>query len=164
VTPDPPERQHRDGGWLFWASTAVGWCIIGAAVVGAWSDRRDARPGQLARWVLGGAIAHDLLWLPLVALVGTVLTRLARGRLPWPVTWALATSAVMLAVAWPFVRGYGRQAGNPSLLPRNYGAGVLVYLAAIWLVALGLVAARTTRRRAAARRATGATLEGEVSA
>jgi hypothetical protein len=53
-------------------------------------------------------------------------------------------------VAWPFVRGYGRQPGNPSLLPRNYAAGLAAYLAAIWTVALAIVgiglAVRAVRR------------------
>ena len=61
-----------------------------------------------------------------------------------------ATSAVLAVVAWPFVRGYGRQPGNPSLLPRNYAAGLVVYLAAIWTVALAIVgvglAVRAVRR------------------
>ena len=51
----PPEPEHRDGGRLFWVTTAVGWIIIACAVVGALADRHDAQPLQLARWVIGGA-------------------------------------------------------------------------------------------------------------
>jgi hypothetical protein len=146
-----PAPEHRDGGRLFWVTTVIGWCIIAGAVLGALADRRDAQPLQLVRWVIGGALVHDLLWLPLVALVWVLLSRVARGgRLPRAVAWALATSAVLVAVAWPFVRGYGRQQGNPSLLPRNYAAGLVAYLAVIWVVAL-VIAVAGARRRAARR-------------
>jgi hypothetical protein len=143
--------QHRDGGRLFWTTTALGWIIIAGAVVGAFSDRRDAQPSQLVRWVIGGALVHDLLWLPLVALAGVALTRATRGRLPRVVAWALATSVVLILVAWPFVRGYGRQPGNPSLLPRDYAAGLAAYLAVIWLVVLGFMAVGALRKAATRR-------------
>jgi hypothetical protein len=146
MSTDLGEPEHRDGGPIFWLATAVGWCIILGAVVGAFADRRDAHPWDLLRWVLAGALVHDLLWLPIVAVVGLALSRATRGRLPRVIRWALVTSAVLAAVAWPFVRGYGRRPGNPSLLPRNYAAGLAVYLAAIWLVALAVVAAGTARR------------------
>jgi hypothetical protein len=143
--------EHRDGGRLFWTTTVLGWIIIAGAVVGAFSDRRDAQPFQLVRWVIGGALIHDLLWLPLVALGGVALTRATRSRLPPVVAWALATSVVLILVAWPFVRGYGLQPGNPSLLPRNYAAGLAVYLVVIWLVVLGFMAVGALRRAAARR-------------
>jgi hypothetical protein len=146
MSADLPAPDHRDGGRLFWVTTALGWCIIAGAITGAITDRRDAQPLQLVRWVLGGALVHDLLWLPIVALVGAVLARATRGHLPRVVLWALATSAVLAAVAWPFVRGYGRQPGNPSLLPRNYAVGLATYLAVIWVVALADVAVGAARR------------------
>jgi F0F1-type ATP synthase membrane subunit c/vacuolar-type H+-ATPase subunit K len=141
-----PAPEHRDGGRRFWIATAVGWAIIVGAVAGAVADRRDAQPQELGRWVVGAALVHDLLWLPLVALAGVALSRVARGRLPRAIAWAIATSAVLVVVAWPFIRGYGRQRGNPSLLPRNYAAGVAAYLVAIWIVALAIVGFGALRR------------------
>ena len=102
----------------FWVTTAIGWSVMAGAVIGAFSDRRDAQPTELARWLVGSALLHDLLWLPIVAVVGAVLARAGRGgRVPAAVRWAIATSAVLVLIAWPFVRGYGRNRGNPSLLP-----------------------------------------------
>jgi hypothetical protein len=140
-------EPHRDGGAVFWVATAVGWTVIAAAVVGVLSNSHDTQPADLVRWVIGGALVHDFLWLPLVALVGTALARATRGRVPGPVRWALATTAVLAVVSWPFVRGYGRQAANPSLLPRNYAAGVGVYVAVVWGVALLLMVIGTVARR-----------------
>lgn len=144
---------HRDGGRLFWITTVIGWSVMAGAVIGAVADRRDAQPTVLARWLVGAALLHDLLWLPIVALVGAVLARAGRGgRVPAAVRWAIATSAVLVLIAWPFVRGYGRNRGNPSLLPRNYAHGLVAYLLLTWFLA-GLALAvgrwRTVRRRAA---------------
>ena len=116
--------------------TAIGWTVMAGAVVGAVADRRDAQPTVLARWLVGGALLHDLLWLPIVAVVGAVLARAGRsGRVPAPVRWAIATSAVLVLIAWPFVGGYGRNRGNPSLLPRNYAHGLVAYLLLTWVLA-----------------------------
>lgn len=150
------EVGHRDGGRVFWITTAVGWSVIAGAVIGAFADRRDAQPTVLARWLVSSALLHDLLWLPIVAVVGAVLARAGRGgRVPAAVRWAVATSAVLMLIAWPFVRGYGRNRGNPSLLPRNYAHGLLAYLLLTWLLA-GLTLAvgrwRAGRRRAAPER------------
>jgi len=145
--------EHRDGGRVFWVTTAIGWAVMAAAVIGALGDRRDAQPTVLARWLVAGAVLHDLLWLPVVALVGAGLARIARGsRVPAAVRWAIATSAVLALIAWPFVRGYGRNRGNPSLLPRNYAHGLVAYLALTWLlagVALGVGRWRAGRTRQA---------------
>jgi hypothetical protein len=142
---------HRDGGRVFWITTAIGWSVMVGAVIGAVADRRDAQPAVLARWLVGGALLHDLLWLPIVAAVGAVLARTGRrGRVPAAVRWAIATSAVLVLIAWPFVRGYGRNRGNPSLLPRNYAHGLVAYLLLTWLLAglaLAVERRRTGRRR-----------------
>jgi hypothetical protein len=156
--PTTPARQleHRDGGRLFWIATAVGWAVMAGAVIGAFGDRRDAQPIVLARWLVGSALLHDLLWLPIVAVVGVVLARVGRGgRVPGPVRWAVATSAVLVLIAWPFVRGYGRNRGNPSLLPRNYAHGLVAYLVLTWLlagVAMGVGRWRAGRTRPAPER------------
>jgi hypothetical protein len=138
---------------VFWISTAVGWTVMLGAVIGAFADRRDAQPTVLARWLVGSALLHDLLWLPIVAAVGALLARAGRGgRVPGPVRWAVATSALLVVIAWPFVRGYGRNRGNPSLLPRNYAHGLVAYLALTWLLAglaLGVGRWRAGRSRPA---------------
>ena len=144
---------HRDGGRVFWITTAIGWVVIAGAVIGAFADRRDAQPTVLARWLVGSALLHDLLWLPIVAVVGEVLARAGRGgRVPAAVRWAVATSAVLMLIAWPFVRGYGRNRGNPSLLPRNYAHGLLANVVLTWVLAglaLGIGRWRARRTRLA---------------
>ena len=50
---------------------------------------------------------------------------------------------------WPFVRRYGEVPTNPSALPNDYTRGLLIVLAAVWLVAVALLvhAGRSIRRR-----------------
>jgi hypothetical protein len=158
-----PAPEHRDGGRRFWIATAVGWTIIAGAIAGAVADRRDAQPLQLVRWVIGGALVHDLVWLPVVALAGMALSRVARGRLPRAIAWAAATSAVLVVVAWPFVRGYGRQRDHPSLLPRDHATGLAVYVAVIWIVALGITATGALARVAGRARRTSTQVDEELS-
>jgi hypothetical protein len=57
----------------------------------------------------------------------------------------MLAGAVLAAVAWPMVRGYGTDPADPSLLPRDYGAGLLAALGVVW--ATVLVVALALRRR-----------------
>ena len=148
ATADPRAGEHRGAGRCFWIMTAIGWAVMAGAVIGAFGDRRDAQPTVLVRWLVGSALLHDLVWLPVVAIVGAALARANRGRLPSAVRWALATSAVLTVIAWPFVRGYGRNRGNPSLLPRNYSQGLISYLVLTWILAgLAMALGRWRARR-----------------
>jgi hypothetical protein len=96
---------------------------------------------------VGLALAHDLVLAPVVLLVGAGVRRVVPAGARPLVAGGLLVSGVLGLVAWPLVRGYGRSAGNPSVLPRDYGRGLLVALAATWAVVLVLHLVRrlTTR-------------------
>jgi hypothetical protein len=126
---------------------AAGVPIMAYAVRGALVDAHLTQPAELARWIVGLAVIHDLVLVPLVLAIGAAVHRLVPHRALPPVRAALLTSAVLTAVAWPFVRGYGRNPAVPSLLPRNYAWGLLAALAVTWLVASTWLLA-TTRRQA----------------
>lgn len=139
-----------------WVGLAVGGPVIAFGVAGAVGDAASTHPAELARWVVGGALVHDLVLAPIVLAVSWLLGRVARGRAGgWaghpalgPVRWAMATSAVLVLFAWPFVRGYGRNPGVPSLLNRDYGAGLAAYLIAVWAIAaIAAIAALRYRTR-----------------
>jgi hypothetical protein len=126
--------------------------VMAYAVRGALVDAADTHPPELARWIVGLALVHDLVLVPLVLAVGVALRRRVPPR-AWPaVRAALVTSAVLVAVGWPFVGGFGRSPGLPSLLPRDYATGLVLALVAVWLVAaawIGVGAVRLRRRRRA---------------
>jgi hypothetical protein len=118
-----------------WIGLALGLPIVAWGIRGVLLGSRRTHPAELARWIVGSAVVHDALLLPVVLAVAVLARRVVPSR-AWPaVRWALATTGVLVLVSWPFVRGYGRRASNPSLLPRDYGTGVLVAVALVWLAA-----------------------------
>jgi hypothetical protein len=117
---------------------------MGYAVLGVVTDRQVALGGWLL--YLGAVVAvNDGLLLPGAIVVGHLLTRRLPDVVRGPVRAALFASTMVLLVAVPLVLGYGRPPDNPSALPRDYGAGLAVVLAAVWLAAAAVAALRRTR-------------------
>lgn len=137
--------KDRAGRRRFWISAAVGWGAIGWGVAGIFSNSLDTRPANLARFVVGGALLHDLLVAPVAILAGVVVARAVPGRARGPVQAALVVSAIVALFAYPLVRGYGLAANNPTSLPHNYGANLLAVLAAVWTVTALIIALRRRR-------------------
>lgn len=124
-----------------WIGVLVGAPLVVLGVLDALGDAGRTRPAELARWVVGTVVVVDLVVMPVALGIGRVL----RGRAP--LQWALAASATVVVVGWPFLRGYGRNPNNPSLLPRDYGTGVAVAVVAVWLTAGAWTVAAARRRR-----------------
>ncbi len=133
MTGGPPSRR----GVGFWLSAAAGWAVIGIGLQGIVAHSADTRPADLARFVLGGALAHDLAVAPIVLAVGVGLTRTVPAPARATLQAALAISAVTALYAYPLVRGYGRALGNPTSLPHDYAANLTMVLAVVWAVAAG---------------------------
>ena len=113
----------------------VGVPMLAVGVIGVLDNAPSTHPAELARWVLGAALVHDLVVLPIVAVASTLVWRALPTRVRMPVGWALATTAVVAVVSSPFVRGYGLRPGNESLLPRDHGSATLAALAVVWVTA-----------------------------
>jgi len=135
------KEEHRAGP-LFWISAAAGWLVIGWGLRGVFQHSIDTRPANLARFVVGGALLHDLIVAPVVIVLGVLLARAVPGRARAIVQGALAVSGIVALFSYPLVRAYGLAANNPTSLPRNYTAGLLIVLGVVWAVAAGLVIAR----------------------
>lgn len=152
--PDHNEAGHPHphlAGARFWAATAAGWAVIAVGLRGIVEHRIDTRPGELARFVIGGALLHDLVLAPLVLVVGLAVARVVPARLRAPVQVGAVTSASVTLFAYPLVRGFGLATHNPTSLPHDYAANLVVVLIAVWLAAGASVAVssgRRTRRRA----------------
>jgi len=132
-------------GRLFWVSAAVGWGVIAWGVVGIFSNSVDTRPANLARFVVGGALLHDLVVAPLAILVGVAVARTVPGRARAPVQAALAITAVVSLFAYPLVRGYGLAANNPTSLPYNYGRNLAIIVGLVWAVTAIVVIVKVKR-------------------
>jgi hypothetical protein len=143
--PDLPETTSRQGLLL---GLALGVPVIGYGLRGAIVDAADTHPAELARWVIGTALVHDLLAVPVAIGVALVARRLTPPRAWPPLRAGLAATAVLGLVGWPFVRGYGDDPTNPTVLPRDYGAGLAAAIGVVWLTVAVWTGWRYQRARA----------------
>ncbi len=128
----------------FWIGTVIGGAVMVYGVFGLLGVAAKTKPSELALFVVGAAIAHDLVVAPLVLGVAAIVSKVAPRRLRPPLAVVLIVGAITTLFAFPFVRGYGRISTNPSILPRDYGRGLAALLA---LIVLGGVVWTVARLR-----------------
>jgi rSAM/selenodomain-associated transferase 1 len=108
------------------------------------------KPLELAKWVIGADLLHDAVVAPAACLVGMLLVARLPAVVRAPARAGLFATAVMLAVAYPALRGFGRNPTNPTELPLDYTTAVATTLAIVWgLTALWSIAAIWSERRTA---------------
>lgn len=117
----------------FWIGTALGGAGMVYGFIGLLGAATKTNPTELGLFLVGAAVAHDLLVAPLVLGVAALIRRFVPRRLRTPLTAVLVVGAITTLFAFPFVRGYGRISTNPSILPRDYGRGLAALLAVIIL-------------------------------
>ena len=148
-----PETTSRRG---LLVGLAVGLPVIAYGVRGMLVDADRTHPAELARWIVGAAVVNDALVVPLAMGAAWLAHRITPARAWPPVRSVLLATGVVLLVAWPFVRGYGRDPTIPSLLDRNYAVGVAAAIGATWIavavwiavsIALAIVVGRRRGRR-----------------
>ena len=124
---------------------ALGAVVMAFALVGALRDH-DVKFGVLL-FLAGVLVAHDGILVPIVIGLGFLLGRvLPVGTRP-VVRGAAIVSVAVTLVALPLVLGFGRPADNPSVLPLQYGRGLVMLLIGVWAAAGASVAVRAWRRR-----------------
>ncbi len=141
-----PSRKAERAGPLFWVSAAAGWVVIALGLRGIFEHSLDTRPAQLARFVVGGALLHDLVVAPVVILVAVTLARSVPSTARGPITAALVVTGVVALFSYPLVRAYGLAAHNPTSLPHNYALNLTVVLGLVWAVAAAVLAVRLRLR------------------
>lgn len=127
----------------------LGALLIAYAISGALTDG-DLKGGALI-FLVAVLVVHDALLLPLLIGAGVLIGRTIPPRLRAPVRAAAVISVAVTVVALPLVLARGRVPDNPSILPLNYGRGLLIAYAAIWSACAGFVVTRHLLRRRAAR-------------
>jgi hypothetical protein len=144
VKPETPRRP----GPLAIVTIAIGALVLLFGFFGLiFIDPERTNPLNFFKWFGGGIIAHDGLVAPLVAVVALGIARFVPSRIKAPVQGALFASAVVVGTTFPFWRGYGRRPDDPSALPNDYVAGVLIVLGLIWITAALFMAVAWRRRR-----------------
>lgn len=138
-------RSHGPYGKAFWIGAVAGWAVIAFGVFGLLRDAARTRPENFALWFLGSALAHDALIAPLVFLVALGLVKVVPARIRPVIQAGLIVAGSVTVVSLPFVLGRGGATGNPSALPRNYTAGLLIILGVIAVIT-ALAARHRTRQ------------------
>jgi hypothetical protein len=136
---DLPDHTSRRG---LLVGVVLGLPVVAYGIRGVLIDADDTHPAELARWVIGAALAHDLVVAPTVLAAAWALSRIVPVSLWPPVRWGVATSAILVLVSWPLVRGYGEDPTTPSLLPRNYATGLAAAIVIVWLTVIAWLGAR----------------------
>jgi len=131
---DPPTPRS------FWFGLVPGLALM------AWGIRLylDATPDlarriDLAGWLVGLDLAHDLLLAPLILGLGTLVTRVTPTRLRAPVQAALIATGTVVAVGLLPLLDSAEMTGNPTIQSIDYLPSIAAVVAAIWLSA-GIVA------------------------
>lgn len=97
-------------------------------------------------WLAGGVLLHDAVIAPLTIALVVLASRVVPMRQRVRVTVALIVLATVTVTAIPVLGKFGERPDNPTILPRNYVLGWLVF-AAIVLVS-ALLAGPVAQRRA----------------
>jgi hypothetical protein len=142
----PADRAPSGPG--FWIAAGLGIAIMAFGVRGILTHARGTHPSAFAVWFVGADVVHDVLVAPAVLLVGALLARTLPNRWWPPVRAGVLASALVLAVAWAPLRGYGRTtaAGNESVQPLDYSTAVLTVLAVVWCGVALWLGVRWSRR------------------
>ncbi|MDT0306659.1 hypothetical protein RM780_06745 [Streptomyces sp. DSM 44917] len=123
---------------------AAGVALVAAGVRLLLVTTAEGTPWDVARWLAGAVLLHDLVLVPLVLAAGLALRRVpGRGA----VRGGLLTAGCLVLVALPALLRPGG-ARNPTVVSTDYGRNLALALAA---VAVGTTAAWAWSRRRAGR-------------
>ena len=135
-------------GATFWIGAVTGIGIMAFGLRGLFMNAGATRPTEFAKWFIGGDLLHDLVIAPLVVLVGVLVARLLPRPWRWPVQAGLVATAIVLAVGWAPLRGYGRAnaPGNATVQPLDYSTAVATVVGVVWAIVAIWLAAMAVRR------------------
>ena len=144
----PTVDDHPRPGVAFWVTAAIGAAVVVFGVRGLFEEE----PGgawSAVRWYIGGALALDLIVVPVGAVAGALAKRVVAAW-AWPAVRAgLLASVTLIAVAAPLIVEPQGPSSNTTIRPRDYSQGLALALVATWVAAgAWLLVAR--RRRATA--------------
>lgn len=148
LAPPGAAGRPRGSAATFWVGAVLGWAVMAYGAAGLVSAARRTMPRELVLFVLGAAVIHDAVIAPVTILVGGgVIRRLVPAGWRPAVAAAFVAGAPISLFAIPFIRGEGRNPGNPSVLPGNYARGLAVTVALLAVVAAAAYRPHRRRRR-----------------
>ena len=132
-----PDAEPETNPVLFWVSVVVGGAVCLYGLHGLIGALHGIRSRQFLQWFVGADLAHDLIVAPLACLVGTIVARIVPASARAQVCAGLFATAVVLAIAWAPLHGYGHATapGNSSVEPLNYATAVVTVIVTVWTLA-----------------------------
>jgi hypothetical protein len=130
----------------FWIGLALGAPLMAYGAVELVQQVGWPRTFDVARWFGGGILFHDLVLVPIVLVVVWAIGRWTPPEVHTPLRAAVLGSALVIAIGWPGLRGYGNKPDNATIHPLDYTSAVLTLLALLWGAALVWSAWRLARR------------------
>ena len=124
----PPLRP----GPVAWLVIIGGFSVMAWALLGVFREHERTAPASWFTWVIGGAVLHDVVLLPLVLLVGTTFAAISRPGVRSALRWSVAVGAVVTLASIPVLARFGARSDNPSLLPLPYVRNIVI----LWCVLL----------------------------
>ena len=129
--------------------------VIGVLVIafGAYVLVTTVRPNRiwgLATWLLGAVVLHDAILSPFVVGVGLLLRRTGRSLRAWAlvvVQAAIVLGSVLALVVLPEIAAKHHGQKNPTVLPFDYGARLLVVEGVLLFVVVAVLAIAAVRAR-----------------
>ena len=130
--------------------------VVGVLVIafGAYVLVTTVRPNRiwgLATWLLGAVVLHDAILSPFVVGAGLLLRRTGRTIRSWALVVVQAVvvlGSVLALVVLPEIAAKAHGQKNPTVLPFDYGARLLIVEGVLLLVVVAVlvVAARRPAR------------------
>lgn len=142
----PPAPSGR----AFTVGLVIGGAVLAFGVGGLLSTTGLGSVRDIAQWVVGADLIHDVVLAPAVALASVVLAKIL--PLPWrtPIRAALVASGIVTLIVYPALRGFGHDTapGNTTVQPLDYTTALFTVLGTIWVLALLWLVAIAVERRA----------------
>lgn len=139
--------ERSPGGVTFWVGMVFGALLVAYGLRLTLTSNANWLK-NLAAWFVAGGVLVDLVVVPVVGIVGLA------GRRVLPVwAWrvvraALLVTALLVVYSLVLLFNPGGRPGNPTVRSRDFGNGLVVYLAVVWVAAgVALVGSRYVDRR-----------------
>lgn len=129
--------------------------VVGVLVIalGAYILVTTVRPNRiwgLATWLLGAVVLHDAILSPFVVAAGLLLRRTGRAIRAWAlvvVQAAVVLGSVLALVVLPEIAAKHHGQKNPTVLPFDYGARLLLVEGVLVLVVVVVLVVAVVRDR-----------------
>jgi len=134
-----------------WVGLAIGAPIV---AYGTWQllhHSTAARTIAVARWAIGGVLLHDLVLVPVMLAVVWLIGRMIPGRAADAVRAGVLGTALVVAIDWAALNGYGHRTDNPSIHPLDATTAALTAVAVVWMLVAIVWAVSWQRSRGHAR-------------